>query len=91
MCIIPGAMTLLTSGMMVGSTIFNMDLQNQAWTFDHSDSLVLAVSMIFYIAAIVGTLAGYLLVDRYEKKPLSVSGSKVSAQIHHLTSVLYSP
>lgn len=66
-----GAMTLLTSGMMVGSTIFNMDLRYQAWTFDHSEGTVLAVSIIFYVAAVVGTLAGYLLVDRYEKKPLS--------------------
>lgn len=71
-------MTLLTSGMMVGSTIFNMDLRYQAWTFDHSEGTVLAVSIIFYVAAVVGTLAGYLLVDRYEKKPLSVSAQVFS-------------
>ncbi|XP_065081841.1 membrane transporter D1-like [Ochlerotatus camptorhynchus] len=66
-----GLMTLLTSGMITGSIIFNMDLQHQPWTFDHSDSVVLVASIIFYVAAVIGTLAGYFLVDRYEKKPLS--------------------
>lgn len=66
-------MTLLTSGMITGSIIFNMDLQHQPWTFDHSDSVVLVASIIFYVAAVIGTLGGYFLVDRYEKKPLSVS------------------
>ncbi|KAL1380177.1 hypothetical protein pipiens_003620 [Culex pipiens pipiens] len=66
-----GIMTLLLTGMIVGSTIFNMDLQHQPWTFEHSSTEVLLVSISFYMAAIVGSLAGYFLVERYEKKPIS--------------------
>ncbi|XP_055536772.1 uncharacterized protein LOC129725238 [Wyeomyia smithii] len=66
-----GIMTLLTTGMLIGSTIFNMDLRNQRWTHGQSDSAIMLTSISFYLAAIVGSLAGYFLVERHEKKPIS--------------------
>lgn len=70
--ILPGIMTLMTTGLIIGSTIFNMDFRSQAWTFRHSESTILLATISFYIAAVIGSIAGYLLVERYEKKPISV-------------------
>ncbi|XP_055598507.1 uncharacterized protein LOC129748064 [Uranotaenia lowii] len=66
-----GIMTLMVTGMIVGSTIFNMDLQYQPWTFDHSDRVILLTQISFYMAAIVGTIAGFFLVERHNKKAIS--------------------
>ncbi|XP_055627961.1 galactose-proton symporter-like [Toxorhynchites rutilus septentrionalis] len=66
-----GIMTLMTTGFVIGSSIFNMDFHSQSWTFHHSDSTVLLATLSFYIAAMIGSVVGYLLVERYEKKPIS--------------------
>ncbi|XP_058461170.1 uncharacterized protein LOC131436459 [Malaya genurostris] len=66
-----GIMTLLTTGMLVGSTIFNMDIQRQTWALNHSDTTILFTLICFYMAAIVGSIAACFFVERFEKKPLS--------------------
>ncbi|XP_055591360.1 facilitated trehalose transporter Tret1-like [Uranotaenia lowii] len=65
------AMTLITSGLVIGSTIFNVEYSMQAWTLGHSSVAVLMVSLSFYLAAMLGTLVGCILVERYPKKFIS--------------------
>ncbi|XP_055598933.1 uncharacterized protein LOC129748358 [Uranotaenia lowii] len=65
------AMTLMVSGMVIGSTIFNVEYSLQAWTLGHSSGEVLMVSLSFYLAAMLGTLVGYILVERYPKNVIS--------------------
>ncbi|XP_053688564.1 uncharacterized protein LOC128737855 [Sabethes cyaneus] len=64
-------MTLITTGMIMGSTILNMDLHSQTWTRGNSNSAVLFTTLVFFLAAVVGSIAGYFLVERHEKKPIS--------------------
>ncbi|XP_053685687.1 uncharacterized protein LOC128735219 [Sabethes cyaneus] len=69
--LLSGIATLVMCGFFVGSSIFNVHLRYQSWTLGHSDSVLLLIVNLFYVAAFAGSLVGAFLIHHYEKLFLS--------------------
>ncbi|XP_055536774.1 uncharacterized protein LOC129725239 [Wyeomyia smithii] len=69
--LLSGITTLIMCGFFVGSSIFNVHLRYQTWTLGESDSVLLMIVNLFYIAAVLGSVTGAFLIARYEKVFLS--------------------
>lgn len=55
------------------ATLYDPGYRNEEWAYSRSDTAVLVTLMLFHIAAIVGSLAGWILIERYAKKQINVS------------------
>ncbi|XP_058826972.1 uncharacterized protein LOC131686957 [Topomyia yanbarensis] len=69
--LLSGITTLILCGIFVGCSIFNVHIRYQTWTFNQPDSVILLIINLFYIAAILGSFAGAILVNHIEKLLIS--------------------
>ncbi|XP_058464854.1 uncharacterized protein LOC131438695 [Malaya genurostris] len=69
--LLSGITTLILCGIFVGSSIFNVHIRYETWTFDQSESVILLIVNLFYVAAVLGSFAGAFLVNHLEKLLLS--------------------
>uniref|UniRef100_A0A182R2W7 Major facilitator superfamily (MFS) profile domain-containing protein n=1 Tax=Anopheles funestus TaxID=62324 RepID=A0A182R2W7_ANOFN len=85
-----GVLTLLATGMYHAGTLYDPGYKNHEWTYDRSDSTILVTLILFHIAAILGSLTGWFLIERYTKKQINfvimslvVIGCTVSIALPH--------
>uniref|UniRef100_A0A6E8W3U5 MFS domain-containing protein n=1 Tax=Anopheles coluzzii TaxID=1518534 RepID=A0A6E8W3U5_ANOCL len=85
-----GVFTLLATGMYHAATLYDPGYRNEEWAYSRSDTAVLVTLMLFHIAAIVGSLAGWILIERYAKKQINfvtmsfvIVGCTVSIAVPH--------
>uniref|UniRef100_A0A182PTZ1 Major facilitator superfamily (MFS) profile domain-containing protein n=1 Tax=Anopheles epiroticus TaxID=199890 RepID=A0A182PTZ1_9DIPT len=85
-----GVLTLLATGMYHAATLYDPGYKAEEWTYNRSETAILVTLILFHIGAIVGTLAGWLLIERYAKKQINfvvisivVIGCTVSIAVPH--------
>uniref|UniRef100_A0A182SZ65 Major facilitator superfamily (MFS) profile domain-containing protein n=1 Tax=Anopheles maculatus TaxID=74869 RepID=A0A182SZ65_9DIPT len=85
-----GVLTLLTTGMYHAGILYDPGYKHHEWTYDHSDSTILVTLILFHIAAMLGSLTGWFLIERYTKKKINfvimsfvIVGCTVSIALPH--------
>uniref|UniRef100_A0A182KGL9 Major facilitator superfamily (MFS) profile domain-containing protein n=1 Tax=Anopheles christyi TaxID=43041 RepID=A0A182KGL9_9DIPT len=88
--VLDSVLTLLATGMYQAATLYDPGYKTHEWASNQSDTAILVTLILFHIAAIVGSLAGWLLIERYAKKQINfvvmsfvVVGCTVSIAVPH--------
>ncbi|ETN62968.1 glucose transport protein [Anopheles darlingi] len=66
-----GILTLLTTGSYLAATLFDSGLSHQEWTFGRSQPAITFTLLVFHVTAVAGSIAAYLLLERYTKKQIN--------------------
>ncbi|XP_053685688.1 uncharacterized protein LOC128735220 [Sabethes cyaneus] len=63
-----GLLTLIPSGIFLAVGLFNPELHQHSWTFDHEEYTILLTILVFHLGAIAGAaITAYLLATYYKQ------------------------